>query len=122
MSEIINYGITVDSLNNKPYQRMLMNIIRSEIKEIDYKIRDAHEQGYNIITYNLCTDMNVDIISMRAAQLYVYSELIQSYKSRGFIAKIKLGDNPIIICKWDNKMCDDDILKYQKILSDNLLH
>lgn len=122
MSDANNYtGITVDTLNNKSHRRFLADLIRKEIKEIDYKIQTAHDLGYNIANYNLCTNIMVNAEDIPKAQMYIYSELIQSYQKRGFLVKIKLGDNPTLICKWENKMCDEDLAKHQKIISDNLL-
>jgi hypothetical protein len=99
----------------------LDDTIKSEIKEIDFQIQLQHDAGHNMIVYNLPANFMVNEADIRDAQIYVYSELISSYESRGFSVALTLGDEPKLVCKWINKMSIEDLDRRRKLIKDRTI-
>jgi hypothetical protein len=112
-------GITADQLNRKQNTYTLDAVVKEEIKCIDAKILSSHDNGLNMIVYDLPTQFMVDDENLRDIQVYIYSELIKSYKERGFTVFIKLEHKPKLICKWINRACASDYEERKRIIKNN---
>ena len=113
--------LTVDKLNSKRHKQYLLDdLVREEIREFDFKIQHAHDEGQNKAALDLPA-VFPDSNDQRGAQVYVYSEMISSYISRGFTVGIQLGENPRIICKWENKFGKQEIEARVKVIENHLV-
>jgi hypothetical protein len=95
--------------------------IKIEITEIDAKILNAHEDGNNICVHTLPTAFMVNDCEKNDAKIYVYAELIKSYRDKGFIVKIMLGNLPKLFIKWENRTVNTDLEAKRAIILDCLL-
>lgn len=109
--------VTVEDLNSKKKFRELDEIVNDEIKNIDYKIQQTHNDGHCSCAYPLSTTFSVGELQARDAIIYVYSELIKSYVSRGFTVNITIIDNRYnIVCSWVNQLAIQDMKEREKLL------
>ncbi len=114
-------NITVDSLNEKRRMQDLDIIVKEEIGLIDTKIQHTHDNGLSSCSYALPTSFLIEEMHQHDAQIYVYTELIKSYTTRGFAIKISLNDKPQLICSWINQLSITDMKSRKQLIKKYLI-
>lgn len=116
-------GVTVNSLFRRSNRNALKIIVDDLVQLIDALILTTHESGGNSISYDLPNTFSLNNMSVKDAQILVYSELIQVYLDKGFSnISIKLGHaGSVLYISWLNGMTKNErerrkglIMKYMR--------
>jgi len=109
-------SITASYLYKKTNINTLKNILFECITTIDDKLKAAHDNGLNMIKYELPTEFPINNMDKKDSQIFVYSEIIKTYKlseqlgGKGFehVFIAKEGNSNFIIIKWLNGMDEEE--------------
>ncbi len=100
--------ITKEYLLKRSSREALKIIIDNLIKTIDSAILSQHDAGFNSVTYDLPVTFSVGNMSNKDAQIYVYSELLETYQGqKGFEVSLELlKEKTVMKLSWVNGMDD----------------
>jgi hypothetical protein len=110
-------GVTLESLNSKPKPEQ-SRIIRNLVRGIDASILSASALGMNQICYDLDVIYEIPGLTHDDARLYVYSELIDIYKKKGF-TDMKLTPSmskTTLRIKWINSLSNEERERRKRII------
>lgn len=124
--KIIN--VNADELQSKSTMTNVKRIVNEQIKIIDNAIIDAHNSGFNTLTYNLPTNFDLNNMDKSDAQILIYSDIINTYATpivkggRGLTVHIDVGVNPILYIHWINGMSESDRLNRVNLIRSHTIH
>jgi hypothetical protein len=105
-----NMSVNVEDLRKIGFNvRELDIILKDQLEAIDDKLKAAAiGYGDKVLKYVL-PDCIVSNMSKKDAQLYVYSKIIKSLKSRGFAVSLENDSDPmILVLRWSMEMSSAD--------------
>jgi hypothetical protein len=110
-------GVTLDALNSKPKPEQ-SRIVRSLMRSIDASILSAHGLGMNQICYDLDVIYDIPGLTHDDARLYVYSEIVDLYKKKGFehIKLIPSLSKTTLKIRWINSLSDEERERRRQII------
>lgn len=103
-------GITAAELLRTSRRTAIRRIIESHIQVVDSAIRSKHELGENSVEIELPAKLDVHGFNEEDARIFFYSELIASYKRRGF-DDITIDFQPrkvVFTVRWVNGLTDQE--------------
>lgn len=113
----LSNGVTIDFLNKpRPESK---KIVRDIVKNIDEAILSANNLSMNQITFTLENAYTVRGYNNHDATLFVYSEIIEIYKSKGFtdITLMPRKDSCTdLIIKWTGFLTDEEKKRRKDII------
>ena len=85
-------GVTIDTLRARSKRQIIRTICDDQVKVIDAGIASSNDNGFNKYRAELPTVFNIIGLSMKDAQLIIYSELLQIYLDKGFDVQIEIAE------------------------------
>ncbi len=112
-------GVTLGALNAKPKPEQ-SRIVRNLMRSIDSSILSAHGLGMNQICYDLDVIYEIPGLTHDDARLYVYSEIVDLYKKKGFedIKLLPSLSKTTLKIKWINSLSDEERERRRQIIRD----
>lgn len=113
--------VTFKSLTSNSRKADLVQYVNDHVKEIDGRLVTAGSTGVNTVRYELPTLFPASKFSKRDAQLFVYSEIIRTYRARGFVdnwLSIELGEKSWLVLSWPSGLSEDERERCKDIISE----
>jgi hypothetical protein len=97
----------------------LDNEVKDNLKNIEELIIDANKDNKTYINYNVEQNFQVDGISNKTAQLYVYSKIIDELKKNEFTNKMLIDKGKVYIqIEWGNPIGEDELVNMKQTIAD----
>ncbi len=113
--------LTVEKLNQRKKKFDIESIIKEELRTIDSKIQQYHDDGECKTIYDLPSTFLTNELDPKSTAIYVYSELIKSCNARGFSVKIQLNDKPRLIISWNNSLGIEEMRNRSHIIQMHII-
>lgn len=117
---------TASNLRQRSQRRIISDIVKNNVRNIDAKIETAHGKGLDTIKYELPTKFGMLNMDKVDQQLLIYSELIKLYSNdepegRGLDVEYEVTESDgtkqhILRISWLNGMSDAERSKRKEIL------
>ncbi len=115
-------NMTADQLWKRHDNKLISDLIDTNIIAIKDKIKLAHKNGLSSITYLLPIVVQMPNISYDEAKIILYSQIIERMKEDKFEVKIKNeGEDTKLLVSWRSIVDPSEIQKMQKIINDHLI-
>jgi uncharacterized protein YdhG (YjbR/CyaY superfamily) len=112
-------NISANNLKRSGEIIYLDNEIRNNLKGIEEMIIEANQDNKTYIKYNVEQNFQVDGISNKTAQLYVYSKIIDELKKKEFGNRMLIDNGKVYIrIEWGNPIGDDELVNMKQTLAD----
>jgi hypothetical protein len=115
-------GVTYETLRAKSKRQIIKTICDDLVKIIDAGIASSHDNGFNIYRAELPTVFNIVGVSMKDAQIIVYSELLQIYIDKGLEVRIEIADGSTYLhINWQIGMTTEERKERLNLINAHLL-
>jgi hypothetical protein len=109
-------GVTLDSLNKRPKVEC-RRVVQDLVKTIDELILVAHSNQKGKVQYDLDKQYEIASMNPEDATLYVYSELVDTYRKKGFSPLIvRTATRLVFEVRWETRLSVEDREKRRKLV------
>lgn len=111
-------GVTLNQIRARSNRAVVKTIVTDIVRTVDAQILQQHGGGFSQAEIELPTVFNITGLSMYDAQIMVYSELIEAYRTKGWKdadigLRMDSGGKVTLIIRWLNGM-DKNELEHRK--------